>query len=54
MLPRGIALLERIGTGLYQNALIPVALAHSFASIPLRTGSKVLTLLTKELLSNSP
>jgi len=45
-----LALLDRIGTSLYENALIPVALAHSFASIPLRTGSRVLTLLSRELL----
>ena len=45
-----LALLDRLGTSLYEDALIPVALAHSFASIPLRTGSKVLTLLSRELL----
>lgn len=45
-----LALLDRIGTSLYEDAVIPVALAHSFASIPLRTGSKVLTLLSRELL----
>jgi hypothetical protein len=45
-----LALLDRLGTNLYEDALIPVALAHSFASIPLKTGSKVLTLLSRELL----
>lgn len=50
LLPSTLALLDRLGTGLYEHALIPVALAHSFASIPLRTGSKVLTLLSRELL----
>lgn len=49
-LPSTLALLDRIGTTLYDDAVIPVALAHSFASIPLRTGSKVLTLLSRELL----
>src|SRR5207249_1960264 len=44
ILPDTLALLDRIGTTLYEDAVIPVALAHSFASIPLRTGSKVLTL----------
>ncbi len=48
LLPNTLALLDRIGTSLYEHALIPVALAHSFASIPLRTGSKVLTLLAQE------
>ncbi len=45
-----LALLDEIGTKLYEDGLIPVALAHSYASIPLRTGSKVLTLLSRELL----
>jgi len=52
-LPDTLALLDRIGTNLYQDAVIPIALAHSFASIPLRTGSRVLTLLSKELLSSN-
>lgn len=42
--------LDGVGTRLYQDAIIPVALAHSFAAIPLKTGSKVLTLLSQELL----
>jgi hypothetical protein len=50
ILPNTLALLNRLGTSLYEDALIPVALAHSFASIPLKTGSKVLTLLSRELL----
>lgn len=50
ILPDTLALLDRIGTNLYKDAVIPVALAHSYASIPLRTGSKVLTLLSRELL----
>jgi len=50
ILPDTLALLDRIGTSLYKDAVIPVALAHSYASIPLRTGSKVLTLLSRELL----
>lgn len=53
LLPGTLALLDRLGTSLYEHALIPVALAHSFASIPLRTGSKVLTLLSRELLGLS-
>jgi hypothetical protein len=48
LLPNTLGLLDRIGTSLYEHALIPVALAHSFASIPLRTGSKVLTLFAQE------
>lgn len=53
MLPDTLALLDRIGTSLYKDAVIPVALAHSYASIPLRTGSKVLKLLSQELLDTS-
>lgn len=51
MLRDTLAFLDRVGTALYQDAVIPVALAHSFASIPLRTGSKVLRLLSREFLN---
>jgi hypothetical protein len=44
-----LSLLDQIGTNLYENAVIPIALAHSYAAIPLRTGSKVLTLLSKKV-----
>jgi len=50
-LPSTLALLDEVGTKLYEDAVIPIALAHSFASIPLKTGSKVLTLLSQEFLS---
>lgn len=53
LLPDTLALLDRIGTALYKDAVIPIALAHSFASIPLRTGSKVLKLLSREVLGLS-
>jgi hypothetical protein len=52
-LPDTLGLLDRVGTSLYENAVIPIALAHSYASIPLRTGSKVLTLLSRELLGQN-
>jgi hypothetical protein len=51
LLPTTLLLLDRIGTSLYKDATIPIALAHQFASIPLRTGSRVLTLLSRRLLS---
>jgi hypothetical protein len=54
VLPSTLALLDRIGTRLYEDAIIPIALAHSFASIPLKTGSKVLTLLARELVEQRP
>jgi hypothetical protein len=53
VLPSTLALLDQIGTKLYEDAIIPVALAHSFASIPLKTGSKVLTLLAREFLDQN-
>lgn len=53
MLPTTLLLLDRIGTSLYKDATIPIALAHQFASIPLRTGSRVLTLLSRRLLSGA-
>jgi hypothetical protein len=49
-LPTTLLLLDRIGTSLYKDATIPIALAHQFASIPLRTGSRALTLLSRHLL----
>ncbi len=52
-LPNVLAVLDRIGTAVYEDAVIPVALAHAFAAIPLRTGSKVLTLLSKDLLGQA-
>ncbi|GMV36940.1 MAG: hypothetical protein AMXMBFR61_14480 [Fimbriimonadales bacterium] len=53
ILANSLALLDRLGTSLYEDALIPVALAHNFASIPLRTGTKVLTLMSREALGLS-
>jgi hypothetical protein len=53
-LPTTLALLDTIGTRLYEDALIPVALAHSYAAIPLKIGTQVLTLLGKELLGQHP
>ncbi|MFG1925614.1 hypothetical protein [Cryptosporangium sp. NPDC048952] len=47
-LDTAVSLLDRVGTLLYKNAVIPVALAHSFASLPLGTGSQVLTFLAQD------
>jgi hypothetical protein len=49
-LRRTLGLLDEIGTQLYDNALIPVALAHSFAAYPLTTSTQVLRLLTEQTL----
>ncbi|MHA1267032.1 MAG: hypothetical protein ACTSRS_17470 [Candidatus Helarchaeota archaeon] len=47
---RTLSLLDKIGTKLYKNALIPITLAHSYASIPTRIGTKVLRILTQMFL----
>jgi hypothetical protein len=52
-LERTLALLDDIGTQLYENALIPVALAHSFAAYPLATSTQVLRLLTEQTLGRT-
>ncbi len=52
-LKRTLALLDEIGTQLYENALIPVALAHSFAAYPLTTSTQVLRLLTEQTLGHA-
>ncbi|TXT57126.1 MAG: hypothetical protein BAJALOKI1v1_1870005 [Promethearchaeota archaeon] len=44
-------LLDHIGTIIYKDALIPIALAHSYASIPLKTGSKILKILSQKELN---
>ena len=49
-LPATLWMLDKIGTSLYADAVIPVALAHAYASIPLKTGSRVLTLLSRQFL----
>lgn len=49
-LDRTVGLLDRVGTMLYRNAVIPVAFAHNFASLPLGTGSQVLTYLAQDAL----
>ncbi len=52
MLPATVRMLDKIGTSLYADAVIPVALAHAYASIPLKTGSRVLTLLSRQFLGS--
>jgi len=45
-----LSLLDNIGTNLYDDAVIPVAVAQSFASIPQKIASKVLILLSRHTL----
>ena len=49
-LDTAIELLDQVGTMLYRNAVIPVAFAHNYASLPLGTGSQVLTYLAQDAL----
>jgi hypothetical protein len=49
-LDTAVGLLDRVGTMLYRNAVIPVAFAHNFASLPPGTGSQVLTYLAQDAL----
>jgi hypothetical protein len=45
--------LRSVETALYDDATIPVTLAHQRASIPLKTGSRVLELFSKESVEKS-
>ncbi len=47
-LPKALALIEEFECDLYENSVIPIALAHRYTSISLEPGSKVLDLLTKK------
>jgi hypothetical protein len=48
MMRRTLETIDSVETALYDDATIPITLAHQRASIPLKTGSKVLELFSKE------
>lgn len=50
-LPRALALINHFETDLYQNAVVPIALAHRYTAISLSPGSKVLDVLTHKAMS---
>ncbi|RMH43957.1 MAG: DNA double-strand break repair nuclease NurA [Gammaproteobacteria bacterium] len=50
-LPVAISLIERLQTELYQDAVIPIALAHRYTSISMKPGGRVLDLLTRRALA---
>lgn len=50
-LPVAISLIERLQTELYQDAVVPIALAHRYTSISLQPGGRVLDLLTRRALA---
>jgi hypothetical protein len=47
------SILDRIGTRLYQDATIPVALAHKYVAYPLATAGRILKLHAEEHLDRS-
>lgn len=47
LMRKALESISKVETALYDDATIPVTLAHQRASIPLKTGSKVLELFTK-------
>ena len=49
-LPRALALIKHFESDLYQNAVIPIALAHRYTAISLMPGGRVLDVMTKHAL----
>ena len=49
-LPTAIKLINMLESDLYQNAVVPIALAHRYTAISLQPGGKVLDLLTRKAL----
>lgn len=52
MMRKTLETLDKVETALYDDATIPITLAHQHASIPLKTGSRVLELFSKGALNN--
>lgn len=53
LMKRTLDAINSVETALYDDATIPVTLAHQRASIPLKTGSRVLELFSKESVEDS-
>jgi hypothetical protein len=51
-LPRALTLINNFECDLYENAVIPIALAHRYTSISLVPGGRVLDLLTRDALES--
>ncbi|MCB0015138.1 MAG: DNA double-strand break repair nuclease NurA [Anaerolineales bacterium] len=47
-LPRALALIDHFETDLYENAVVPIALANRYTAISLAPGGKVLDILTRQ------
>jgi hypothetical protein len=52
-LPRALALITHFESDLYQNAVVPIALAHRYTAISLEPGGKALDLLTRKVLQTA-
>lgn len=50
-LSRALALINHFESDLYENAVVPIALAHRYTAISLMPGGRVLDLLTRKALS---
>lgn len=51
-LPKALALINHFETDLYENAVVPIALAHRYTAISLSPGGTVLDLLTRKALND--
>ncbi len=52
-LPRALALIQHFECELYENAVVPIALAHHYTAISLQPGGRVLDLLTRQTLQGT-
>lgn len=50
-LARALALINHFETDLYQNAVVPIALAHRYTAISLSPGGRVLDLMTRKAMT---
>jgi hypothetical protein len=53
-LPTALALIKHFELDLYENSVVPIALAHRYTAISLKPGGRVLDLLTKKALESKP
>jgi hypothetical protein len=51
-LSRALRLITHLESDLYENAVVPIALAHRYTAISLQPGGRVLDLLTRNLLQS--
>ena len=53
-LTRALALISRVETELYRDALVPIALAHRYTAISLRPGGRVLDVMGGQTIHAKP